>query len=204
MKRKCIYTHRSVSGEYLKLDFLGMHVTFNKVTISEEKIAALKIYPVPVDFPAVRRFMGFVGHMQQFIPHFSTIAAPLTNMLRNQEEKKKKFIWTSTEQNAFEKLIKDLCDATGLMMPDLRGQFVMETDASALGVGATLYQFVDDKLLPLWFLSKKFSLAEANYSPRDREALAIVHREKTQYHNGYLFHIAVTYFTSRLPINCVR
>ena len=59
-------------------------------------------------------------------------------------------------------------------MPDLRGQFFMETDTSVLGVGATLYQFVDDKLLPLWFLSKKFSTAEVNYSPRDREALAIV------------------------------
>ena len=56
-------------------------------------------------------------------------------MLRgNQDEKKKKkFLWTSTEQNAFDKIIKDLCNATGLMMPDLRGQFVMETDASALG-----------------------------------------------------------------------
>ena len=129
-----------------EMDFLGMHVTFHKVTISEEKIAALKIYPVPGNFPAVRRFMGFVGHMQQFIPHFSTLAAPLTDMLRNQDEKKKKkFLWTSTEQNAFDKIIKDLCYATGLMMPDLRGQFVMETDASALGVGATLYQFVDDK-----------------------------------------------------------
>ena len=55
-------------------------------------------------------------------------------MLKNQDEKKKKFICTSTEQDAFEKIIKNLCDATGLMMPDLRGQFVMKTDASALGV----------------------------------------------------------------------
>ena len=44
------------------MDFLGMHVTFNKVAISEEKIAALKIHPVPGDFPvSSETIYGFRG-----------------------------------------------------------------------------------------------------------------------------------------------
>ena len=62
----------------------------------------------------------------------------------------------------------------GLVIPDLDGQFVIECNASGEGVGGALYQFVSDRLVPIWFASKKFNQAERNYSPRDREALAIV------------------------------
>ena len=34
---------------------------------------------------------------------------------------------------------------------------------------------MDNKLIPIWYLSKKFSSAEANYSTRDREALAVIY-----------------------------
>ena len=41
------------------MDFLGMHVTFNKVTISEEKIAALKSYPAAASrFSSSKTFYG--------------------------------------------------------------------------------------------------------------------------------------------------
>ena len=57
----------------------------------------------------------------------------------------------------------------GLVIPDLDGQFVIECDASGEGVGGALYQFVSDRLVPIWFTtSKKFNQAERNYSPRDR------------------------------------
>ena len=62
----------------------------------------------------------------------------------------------------------------GLVIPDLDGQIVIECDASGECVGAALFQFVNDLLVPIWFSSKKFNKAERNYSPRDREALAIV------------------------------
>ena len=63
----------------------------------------------------------------------------------------------------------------GLGIPDKRGDLVLETDASGVGLGAVLYQFTDGKLTPLWFLSRKLNKAEKNYSSRDKEALAVVY-----------------------------
>ena len=157
-----------------KVDFLGMTIGYNRISISAEKVEALRVYPVPRNFPEVRRFLGFANYVQQFIPHFSTKASALTNMLKGQEDKKKKFVWTHDHQFAFDSLREALIKSMGLVIPDLNGQFVIESDASGEGVGAVLFQFVDDRLTPIWFSSKKFNQAERNYSPRDREALAII------------------------------
>ena len=132
------------------------------------------IRPVPRNFPEVRRFLGFANYVQQFIPHFSTKASALTNMLKGQEDKKRKFIWLQDHQLAFDSVREALMSSMGLVIPDLDGQFVIECDASGEGVGGALYQFVIDRLVPIWFASKKFNQEERNYSPRDREALAIV------------------------------
>lgn len=70
-----------------------MTISNNRISISGEKVEALRIYPVPRNFPDVRRFLGFANYVQQFIPHFSTKASALANMLKGQEDKKKKFIW---------------------------------------------------------------------------------------------------------------
>ena len=41
----------------------------------------------------IRRFLGFANYVQQFISHFPTKVSALTNMLKGQEDKKRKFIW---------------------------------------------------------------------------------------------------------------
>lgn len=55
-----------------------------------------------------------------------------------------------------------LINSMGLVIPDLDGQFVIECDASAERVlgAALVYQFVNNRLVPIWFASKKFNQAE--------------------------------------------
>ena len=62
-----------------------------------------------------------------------------------------------------------------LTVPDPSLQFMVEVDASDVGVGAILSQRsqVDNKLHPCAFLSQKLSPAERNYDVGNRELLAI-------------------------------
>ena len=62
-----------------------------------------------------------------------------------------------------------------LTVPDPERQFIVEVDASSLGVGAVLSQrsLKDSRIHPCAFLSKGLSPAEQNYDVGDRELLAI-------------------------------
>ena len=59
-------------------------------------------------------------------------------------------------------------------MTDLRGDFVAETDASGLGMGAVLYQYTRERLVPIWYMSRKFTKTEIGYNTRDRVTTAVV------------------------------
>lgn len=62
-----------------------------------------------------------------------------------------------------------------LTVPDPSRQFVVEVDASNVGVGAALSQRSekDNKLHPCTFLSHKLSPDERNYDIGNRELLAV-------------------------------
>jgi len=162
----------------LGIDFLGMHVSHDRVSISEEKKQGLRDFPPPTSHADVRRFIGFINYMGQFVRHFSLKIAAIASTLKGNPGKRTKFIWTAGMQQEFDDIKLALIAATGLHIPDLRGEFVLETDASQLGLGAVLYQFAEEQLKPVWFLSHRFSSAEMNYNTRDREALAVVHALK--------------------------
>ena len=52
---------------------------------------------------------------------------------------------------------------------------MVETDASGIGVAGCLYEMIEEKLNPVWYVSHKFSTAERNYAPRDQEMLAVIY-----------------------------
>ena len=120
------------------LDFLGMHIAHNHVTISEEKVQGLKDFPVPRSQADVRRFVGFATYLSQFVPNFAAEMVVLTDMMK--AGVKKKFVWTTEAQKQFDGIRTKLIASVGLMLPNLRGNFVLETDASGEGMGAVLYQ----------------------------------------------------------------
>lgn len=86
-----------------------------------------------------------------------------------------KFQWTPQADLAFQRLKDSFTMAPILTLPDTHLQFVVEVDASDLGIGAVLSQRSpkDNKLHPCAFLSRKLSSAERNYDVGNRELLAV-------------------------------
>lgn len=64
------------------------------------------------------------------------ITRSFTNLLKHNVL----YIWTSREETTFEVLKQALVQAPMLALPNFKKEFVLETDASATGVGAVLVQ----------------------------------------------------------------
>lgn len=73
-----------------------------------------------------------------------------------------------------------------LVLPDWEQPFTLHTDASTLAAGSILTQQVEGRDAPVGYASKRFSRAEANLSPNDREVLAALYSGK--YFDTYLRH----------------
>lgn len=73
-----------------------------------------------------------VGFYRKFIPKFSAIAAPLTDF--SGKGQPKKVVWRDSQENAFITLKPSLMVTLILKIPNLNETFVLQTDASDVGV----------------------------------------------------------------------
>ncbi len=68
-----------------KVSFLGYTISKDLIQPMEEKAVAILGYEPPKDIESVRRFLGLINYYRKFIPNCSTIAAPLTKLLKKDE-----------------------------------------------------------------------------------------------------------------------
>jgi hypothetical protein len=116
-------------------------------------------------------FLGLAGYYRKFVEGFSSIARPLTQLLK----KDKKFEWTEKCEQSFQELKKRLVSAPILTMPDITKSFDVYCDASKLGLGSVLMQ--DGKVIA--YLSRQLRPHELNYPTHDLELAAVVYALKT-------------------------
>jgi hypothetical protein len=90
----------------------------------------------PTNPTEVRAFLGLAGYYRKFVEGFSSIARPLTQLLK----KDKKFEWTEKCEQSFQELKKRLVSAPILTMHDITKSFDVYCDASKLGLGSVLMQ----------------------------------------------------------------
>jgi ABC-type antimicrobial peptide transport system ATPase subunit len=114
----------------------------------------------------LRGFLGLIGYYRKFIKHYGLLSKPLSDLLK----KNVQFQWTAEANTAFEQLKAQLIQALVLAVPDFSQQFVIETDASDLGIGAVLMQ----NHHPVAYLSKALGPRNQALSVYEKECLAIL------------------------------
>ena len=103
-------------------------------------VSAVKDFPTPKNLKEVRQFLGLCSIYRRFINGFATIAHPLHQLTR----KGVHFQWNTDCQQAFETLKHLLTSAPVLAYPRVEDPFVLETNASILGLGAILSRTLVD------------------------------------------------------------
>ena len=120
--------------------------------------------------------MGAVGYFCRFIKNFSCIARPLDDLTscENSKLKNHPIALTPAALEAFETLKKKCMTAPVLAFADLEKPFVLETDASGIGLGAVLLQEQEDgKLHPVTYASRALHGRQKNYHSSKLEFLTL-------------------------------
>ncbi|CAI7737760.1 unnamed protein product [Closterium sp. NIES-53] len=174
-RRECFYVKLSKSEFAMKkVQFLGHMVSAQGVHVDPKKIEAVRTWKTPENVKELQQILGFANYYNRFIPNYTKIAAPLTDLLK----KNTPYQWEAKHQEAVEQLKTALTSAPVLILPDPELDYVIEADASDQAVGAVLMQDQGKGLQPIAYLSKKLHGAELNYPIHDKEALTIVNAFK--------------------------
>ncbi|GKE07239.1 putative nucleotidyltransferase, ribonuclease H, partial [Tanacetum coccineum] len=102
---------------------------------SKCKIEAVKNWKALTTSSEIRSFLGLAGYYRRFIRNFSKIAKPPTSLT----QKNQKYVWGMEQEEAFQTLKNNLCDAPILSLPHEVEDFVVYCDASNQGLGVVVF-----------------------------------------------------------------
>ena len=141
---KCEFAQASVV-------YLGKVVGQGVVRPVRAKVLAIDRFPPPTSKKELMRFLGMAGYYRSFCTNFSTVVAPLTNLLKGTV----KYVWSSECSKAFDNAKLLLTSAPVLAAPRLEEPFLLQVDASQVGAGSVLLQKDDAGIdRPVCFFSR--------------------------------------------------
>jgi len=157
-----------------EVPFLGHVISENGISVDPSKIQDVLNWEAPTSVPEIRSFLGLAGYYRRFVPDFSKIAKPMTELLK----KGVKFNWNDKCDQAFLTLRKLLTSAPVLAQPDITRPFDVYCDASGTGLGCVLMQ--DRRVIA--YASRALRRHEENYATHDLELAVVVHALKIWRH----------------------
>jgi hypothetical protein len=153
------------------LKYLGYVVEHQSIQMDPEKVEAIRDWEFPRTKAGAANFLGFVGFYRDQIQHFAQLAIPLTDAT------KPGAIYDPTDPNLTESFM--LLKAATLTAPatvpwEPGAPLVVETDASDVASGGTIYQRRNNRTEPVVHWSKKHPDAVTRYPTQDQELFAFV------------------------------
>jgi hypothetical protein len=154
----------------------------------------------PTTVSEVRSFLGLAGYYRQFIPKFSKIMKPITELLK----KENKYLWSEACDKAFKHLKKLLTTSHVLAQPDTTKPFDVYCDASGMGLGGVLIQ--EGRVIS--YSLRQLRRHEEHYPTHDLELTVVVMTLRTWHHyllgnvvHIYTDHKSLKYIFTQLDLN---
>ena len=161
--KKCHFLEREVK-------FLGHLISGEGLRMDPEKQKCVKEWPEPSNIRELRGFLGFATYYRRFIRGYSDLVEPLNRLLRKEGD----FVFGGDQKAAMRNIVSKLTGDVMLNHPVMEKEFILDTDASDVGIGAVLSQEIEGKERVIAFYSKTLSQAERNYCVTRKELLAVV------------------------------
>ena len=159
----------------------------------------------PANYAEIRRFLGVTGFFRRFIKNYARIAKPLNDLLEGEASKwKTQLVDLPPEaKEAFDILKMKCMTVPVLAFTDFEKPFLLETDASSLGLRAVLSQKQDDgKFHPVAYASRELKGGEGKYHSSKLEFLALKWAITDQF-KEYLRYKPFTVRTDNNPLTYV-
>jgi len=179
---------------------LGHTISSEGIAVDPSKVQEVMDWKPPTSVHQIRSFLGLAGYYRRFIPDFSRIAKPMTELLK----KGVKFVRDEKCEKAFHILREQLTTASVLAQPDNTKSFDVYCDASGTGLGCVLMQ--DNRVIA--YASRALRPHEQNYPTHDLELAAVIHALKIWRHylmgthcNIYTDHKSLKYIFTQADLN---
>ncbi|KAL7291774.1 hypothetical protein TKK_0014559 [Trichogramma kaykai] len=153
-----------------QLEYLGSYVTDQGNEAKKDYLRELQKTPPPTTIKQLQSFVGACNWLHEYVKDLATSLAPLTGLL-----KKRTLHWTAETQQAFEKVKERFKGPLRLSRPSPGQRFILQTDASGIGMGAVLLQQrPDQQPVIIAYASAKLTPTEQRYHCNEQECLAVI------------------------------
>lgn len=154
-----------------EIEYLGFTLSQEGITKNPGKVHAIANFPTPRNVKHLQSFIGLVNFYRKFHDQHSELLSPLLHLLK----KGTRFIWTQSEEEAFQKIKETFAEKVVLSYIDFSKPMYLNTDCSLVALSGELYQIDGDGYRrPVVFYSRVLSSCERNYTTTEQELLAIV------------------------------
>ena len=156
-----------------EIKYLGRVVSAKGIKPDPKAVAKLRDWEVPRNKTEMQSFLGCANNYREFIPwHAKLVCDPLACYYRPGRD----FCLGDEQQQAFNDVKLALVEATALAQPDSKGEFVLDTDASAVAISGILHQWQgppgERRLRPIGYGSEKLNATQAKYGAPKLEMYA--------------------------------
>ena len=193
---------RAKKCEFLKTEihYLGFILSGEGVRVDPAKTEAIRQRAPPSNVKELRSLLGATNFYRSFIPNFSEVAAPLTDLLRG-ATRGSKLQWHPVHQQAYDLLIHALTEPPCLRTfdPSLPTRLAVDASEECRAVGGVLMQKNERGWQPVAYCSHKLDGAESRYPVRDKELLAI--KKALERWRHYLLGISFTVQTDHQSLS---
>ena len=153
-------------------EFLGHLVGGGMVSPAALKVEAVRQFSQPKTKTQVRQFLGLTGYYRKFVVDYAMHSYNLTEATKKSAPEK--VVWTTALESEFCHLKNILCAVPSLTLPTADDEFLLQTDASGVGLGAVLSVVRNKEEFPVAFFSRKLQPREMKFAVSELEGLAVV------------------------------